>query len=254
MQIKQIIGAILMIILTISGVVLGVLISINIDSNAITQLMVKSNYLEESEKEVQNVLKNYLTAEKAALVLENISVKSDICELVEALDNNTVMQRTEQIKKDMQLEITKVLDDFVDENTKTQFATTVSDVYVKTIFPVTEYNMLSMVYAKYSNVLKYICVALVILIIGIYIYLMTGKKTYKWNIIAIYNVVLINIILILLTYSFNNIVVGNERTTLVISNLISSIRNNLIVYIVFALILAGISNYIAYFRHKKLSR
>lgn len=252
MKFKQIIGAILMIILTVSGILVGLCISIttSINSDAIIKYIKKTNYLTDTEEEIKALLNNYLTKEKANLVLNNISVKSNILELAKSLDNNTVEEISKNLKENMQNEIEKVIDDNIDEKTKQEFATVVSEAYIKTIFPISEFNILSSIYKKYSTNIKLAYIALIILMIGIYIYLACDKKTYKWNIVALYNIIIINIILVLLTHKFNNIVIGNTRTTTIINEMIRSVKNIEIVYIVVMLAIAIVSNYIAYFKYK----
>lgn len=253
MKVKQILGAILMIILTVSGILFGLLISIttSINSDAIINFMIKANYLTDTEEEAKTVLNSYLTESNTNTVLNNISVKSNIRELAMSLDNNTVNEISTSIKENMQKEIVKVIEDNIDEKTKQEFASVVSEAYIKTIFPVSEFNILSSIYKKYSSNINLIYIVLGILIAGIYMYLACGKKTYKWNIVALYNIIIVNILLIILTHTFNNIVIGNVRTTAVINEMIKGIKTTEIIYTAIIFVVAIISNYIAYFRHKK---
>lgn len=254
MKIKQIIGAVLMGILTISSLLFGILLSIqiNINSKGVTSVINKTNYIEESIKDAKSVLENYLTEEKATLVLENINVKSHIYEMVETLENNTILNKSNEIKEEVKNEIVKVIDDSVEEKVKLEFAEKVSSAYIKKIFPVSEFNMLSKIYIKYSNAIKYMCLVLFVVMLGIYIYLSNNNKTYKWNIIAIYNTVLINIMIIIFTLSLNNISIGSVRLTKVIAKIISNVRWSLVIYTVILLVIQILSNYIAYFKkHSK---
>lgn len=253
MKLKEIIGAILMVILTISGVLLTVAVSVtcNINSEAIVNSMTKSDYLNKTEEETKLALKNYLSEEKLEEVFKNISIKSDIKEIANAMENGTVKKQANAVKEHLTNEVISVIDENVDEKSKNEFAKQISDTYIKTIFPVTEFDLISSMYNKYSDNIQFITVILAVIIIGIYIFLACSQKTYKWNIISAYNVIFINIMLVVFTFSLNDIVIGNIRTTSVINQIITGIRMKMILITVITLVIAILSNYVAYFRHKK---
>ena len=256
MKAKHIIGAILMVILTLTGIVLsfGTAIIQVLSADGIMQSMVKVDYLSASEQEARNVLLNYLEPEKADTVLSEISVKSDIREIATAFDNNSVTEVAEEVKRNIKKQIIEILDKDIPDATKESFATVVSDSYIKVIFPVKEFNMLSSIYETYSTKLVFAIIILAVICIVIYIFLALGKKTYKWAIIAMYNIIILNIILILVLGIFNGIVIGNERTTAVIANILFTIKINVTIVTIIILIITVISNYIAYFSKRKHSR
>lgn len=253
MKVKEITGAILMVILTISGVLLTIAVSVtcNINSEAIVNSMIKSDYLNKTEEETKLALKNYLSEEKLEEVLKNVNIKSDIKEIASAMGSGTVTKQANAVKEHLTSEVISVIDENVDEKSKNEFAKQISDTYIKTIFPVTEFDLISSMYNKYSSNIQFITVILAVVIIGIYIFLACSQKTYKWNIISAYNVIFINIMLVIFTFSLNDIVIGNVRTTSVLNSLITNIRINIVISILITLLVSILSNYIAYFRHKK---
>ena len=256
MKARHIIGAILMAVLTVAGIVLsfGGAITRVLSSEGIIKSMIEVDYLAKSEQEARNVLLNYLGAEKADTVLNDVSVKSDIREIAAAFDNNTVVEVAENMKENLKETIIETLDDDVQKNTKESFATVVSNEYIKTIFPVSEFNILSSIYEKYSTKLFLGDIILAVICIGIYIYLALGKKTYKWAIIALYNITILNLIVLSLVSIFNGIVIGNERTTAVIVNILDTIKTNVVLYTIIIFVIAVVSNYLAYFKKRKHSR
>ena len=256
MRLKDIIGTICMIVLTIAGILLsfGVAINCVLSSEGILNIMIKSEYLEKSETEARTVLNHYMTDEKAKEILENVSTKSSIRQITEAFNSNNVEQVANNVKLEMRQAVLNSLDENSSEETKEKFVTVVSDAYIKSIFPVTEFNMLSNVYSKLSSKLNLVLIITGIVCIGIYIYLATGKKTYKWAIIALYNVIILNIVLVLLLGIFNGIVIGNERTTTVIIGMLNKIKTNVIIATILVFVVSAISNYIAYFKKRKHSK
>jgi len=256
MKLRDVIGVGLMIVLTISGIILSFGLALNqvLNSDGILICMIEANYLNDSEEEAKKVFENYMTEEKAKQVLENISVKSHIRQIAEAFDNNTV----EQVASTVKAEVKQIVLDSLDTKKATEneksYATVVSEAYIKSIFPVTEFNILSSMYRTYSSKLTLALVIVAIVIIIIYTYLATGKKTYKWAIIALYNIMILNIILVIALGILNGIVIGNERTTSVIINMLSKIKINVIIATFVTFIIAVISNYIAYFRKVKHSK
>lgn len=256
MKIKDIIGAICMVVLTISGIVLsfGLGIKSVLSSNGILSIMIKTEYLEKSEKEVNEVLKNYMSAEKAEEILENISTKAAIRQIIEAFDSNNVEQVANDVKLDMKEVVLNSIQDNSSQDIKDNYATVVSDAYIKSIFPVTEFDMLSNIYSKLNSKLNIALVIISIVFITIYIYLATGKKTYKWAIVALYNVIILNIILLIVLGIFNGIVIGNERTTNVIMGMLNKIKINVVIATIIVFIIVVVSNYIAYFKKRKHSK
>lgn len=256
MKLKDIFGTMCMIVLTISGILLSFGLAINsvLSSDGILNIMLDTEYLEKSENEAKTVLTHYMSNEKADEALEKISTKSSIRQITEAFDSNNVEQVANGVKLDMKQAVIDSLEDSSGDDTKDKFATVVSDAYIKSIFPVTEFNLLSNVYSKLSSKLNLTLVITGIVAIAIYIYLATGKKTYKWAIIALYNVIILNIIMILALGMFNGIVIGNERTTAVIIGLLNKIKINVVVTTIIVFALSIVSNYIAYFKKRKHSK
>lgn len=256
MKIKDIIGAICMVVLTLSGILLSFGIAINsvLSSEGILNIMIKSEYLEKSEDEATNILKNYMSAEKAEKILKNISTRAAIRQITEAFDSNNVEQVANSVKIDMKQAVINSIEDNTSNDTKEKYATVVSDAYIKSIFPVTEFNLLSNIYSKLSSKLNLALIITAIVVIVIYIYLATGKKTYKWAIIALYNIIILNIILLIMLGMFNGIVIGNERTTTVVMGMLNKIKINVIISTIVTFGIAVISNYIAYFKKRKHSK
>lgn len=252
-KVKEIIGAVLMAILTISGILLTVLVSItsNLNSKAIIKSMSKSDYFSKTEEETMLALKNYISEEKLEEVLKDVNIESDIKEMVQALESGNVTEKSNNVKERITNEVLNVIDENVDEKSKTEFANQISDTYIKTIFPITQFDLISVVYNKYSSYVQFIAVILSVIIAGIYTFLAISQKTYKWNIIATYNVVFINIMLVICTLLLNDIVVGNARVTSVLNSLVTNIRINIVISILITLLAAILSNYIAYFRHNR---
>ena len=138
MKIKHIIGAILMVLLTVLGIVLsyGVSVTKVLSSNGIMKSMIDTDYLTRSEEAAKNVLLNYMDQEKAEEILNNVSVKSGIREIAAAFDNNTINEATEKVKETLKEQVIASLDKDIEVNTKESFAMLVSDAYIKAIFPV----------------------------------------------------------------------------------------------------------------------
>jgi len=256
MKLKDIIGTILMVVLTISGIVLSFGVAINgvLSSDGILDSMITSEYLNMSENESKTVLSHYMSTDKAEEILKNVSVKSGIRQIAEAFDNNTVEQVANTVKQEMKEQVIESLDEDIAESTKDNYATVVSNAYIKSIFPVTELSTLSGIYKTYGSKLVMALVILSVISAGIYIYLATGKKTYKWAIIALYNVIILNIIIVFVLGILDGIVIGNERTTAVITNMLSKIKINALLATAIVLVIAVISNYIAYFKKRKHSK
>mgnify|MGYP003287556680 CR=1 FL=1 len=245
-----------MIVLTLSGIMLSFGLAINsvLSSNGILNIMLDTEYLEKSENEAKTVLTHYMSDEKADKVLQKISTKSSIRQITEAFDNNNVGQVANNVRLDMKQAVLNSLEDNSRDDTKDKFATVVSDAYIKSIFPVTEVNLLSNIYSKIGTRLNLALIIISIVAIAIYIYLATGKKTYKWAIISLYNVIILNIILTLVLGTFNGIVIGNDRTTDVIIGMLNKIKINIVIATIITFAVSVISNYVAYFKKRKHSK
>ena len=250
---KQIIGIFLMIVQTVLGIVLciGIATVINMNSDTVLKAVYKANYLETTSFAAKETLMGYMTEEKADEILKNISVKSEIKELVGAIDNNTVEKKAEAMKAEMNTKVVMSLEDDVDENLKEQFATIVSNAYMKTIFPISEMSLVSKYCALYKNKIILAVVVLALIYGIIFVALSKGRKTYKWQIISMYNVVIFTLIIFALLGTVTNITIGNERTSEVITNIIKNVRGDILIAVFVMILLAIISNYFAYFRKKK---
>lgn len=253
MKLKDVIGIICMVILIISGIILSFGFAINcvLSSDGILNIIIKSEYMEKSENEAKTVLTHYMSEEKAQEVMESISTKASIRQITEAFDSNNVEQVANSARLEMKRAVLNSLEDNSSQDTKEKYATVVSEAYIKSIFPVTEFNLLSNVYSKLSTKLKLVLIITSVVAIAIYVYLAAGTKTYKWAIIALYNVIILNIIIILVLGIFNGIVLGNERTTNVIMGMLNKIKTNVVISTIITFAIAIISNYIAYFKKKK---
>lgn len=256
MKIKEFLGVILMIVLTICGIILsfGIGISNVLSSDGILDCMIQTEYLDKSELESKNVLGHYMANEKVEQVLDSVAVKSHIKQMTESFNNNTIEEISNSVKDEIKQAVINSLDENATSNTKEQFAEVVSNAYIKSIFPVTEFKTLSSLYNAYSSKISLALIIVAVISIGSYIYLATGKKMYKWAIIALYNVIILNIILVIAMGIFNGIVIGNERTTAVIINMLSKIKINVLIATGITFGVAVISNYIAYFRTRKHSK
>ena len=253
MKIKQIIGAILMVVMTILGVVLSILISLSIilNSNTILKAVNNTNYLEKSKEAAKDVFLNYLPEDKVEEILTNISVKADIKTLIEAIDTNSIKDIAKVETDEVKGKIIAVLGDEITEDIKDSFATKVSNEYIKTIFPVTEFSVLGKFVVTYISKIITVAVAILVIITVIYIYLACGKKTYKWAIIAIYNIIILSIIFVIALNVLDGIAIGNKNVTLVILELINLFRLNVVYISIVWFVIVIISNYIAYFRKRK---
>lgn len=256
MKVREIIGAILMVVLTLSGVVLACISSLALvlDSENIIYIMDKTNYIEKVEQEERSILLNYLPKEKVDELLDNVSVTSNIIKMVKTFETNNITEVSNEIKENFKNRLINVLDEDIANDTKSSFATTVSNAYIKAIFPITEFGLLSSIYVKYNTVLTYAIATLTVLVLGIYIYLALGKKTYKWAIIALYNVIIFSLIITFVMATFNNIFIGNERVTALVLGVITNIRNNILIAVLIILLIAIFSNYMAYFRKRRHSK
>ena len=253
MKLKEIIGAILMVILSIGGILVSIGYALNkvISSNGIMTAMQQTDYLLKTEAEVKNTLKHYMNEEKIETLLNEINVKSDIKQMTESFNNNTIEQVGNNIKQEMKQQVIYIIDEDVTGEAKESYATLVSEAYIKCIFPVTEFETLSNIYTKYNSKLLLMIIILTLLITVIYIYCATGKKTYKWAIIGLYNIIILNVVLVIGLSVLDKIVVGNIKTTAVIITMVSNIKKNICIATIIVLAIAIFSNYIAYFRKRK---
>ena len=256
MKSKQITCAILMAVQTLLLTMIVILSSvfIEINSNRIIKTMERSGYIESAVTCAEDTLNNYLPKEKTKEVLDNISVKSQIKEMVLSLDNNTVEQVAEEKKNEIKNQILKVIDSSVDSDTKDSFSDTVSGAYIKSIFPISEFNVLSLANSRYSQKIILSLIVILLISIGIYLFQASGKKTYKWAIIAIYNSIFFSVLLFIVSGMFNNISIGSINTTAFIHDFVKKVQFNIIFEIIILLILAVFSNWRAYFRKGRKTR
>ena len=256
MKLRDVIGIILMVVLSISGIVLsfGISISTVISSNGIKDSMLDVSYTDRTINECRTTLGHYMSLEKAEEIFNAISVKSHIRQITSAFDTNNIEQAANDVKNEMKQAVIASLEDNISSDTKESYAMVVSEAYIKNLFPITEFSILSNIYHMYTSRLVLLLIILGIVSVCIYIYLANGKKTYKWAIIPLYNIVIINILLIIVFGIFNNIFIGNARTTDVVLNMLAKIKSNVIISTIVVFVIAIVSNYIAYFRKRKHSR
>ena len=256
MKLRDVIGTILMVILSISGIVLsfGISISTAISSNGIIDSMLDVSYMDRTVNECRTTLGHYMGSEKVEEIFKDISVKSHIRQITAAFDTNNIEQAVNNVKNEIKQAVIASLEDNSSSDTKESYAAVVSEAYIKNLFPVTEFSILANIYHTYTSRLVLILVILAVVSVGIYIYLANGKKTYKWAIIGLYNIVILNILLVIVFSVFNNIFIGNARTTDVVLNMITKIKSNVIISTIVVFVVAIVSNYIAYFRKRKHSK
>jgi len=242
-----------MIVQTILGIVLvvGIAVAININSDSLIKAIHKADYLETTEIAAKETLSHYMDVNQVEEILSKTSVKSEIKELANAMDNNTIDKVADNISKSMKEKVVKSIKDDVDTGTKESYAAVVTDAYMKTIFPTTELGLVSSMYTRYKAKIELMLIILGLIYAVIYVSLSMGKKMYKWEIVSLYNVIIFTSIIAILLGSFSDIVIGNVRTTAVISNLINSVRVDVVIGIIAVFALSIISNYIAYFKKKR---
>ena len=250
MKIKNIIGVIFMILLTISGSILlfGISIKSLLSSKAIMNVMAKTNYIEKTEQQAKDVLGHYMELEQVEEMFKVVCAKEDIKEIANAFDSNTVEQAANGVKQTMEQTVLDSLDENISQDAKKKFSTVVSDAYMKTIFPVTEFKILSGIYAIYGAKLNLILIVAFLVILGICIYLVTDKESHGWIIIAMYNITLLSIMFIIALNGLNGITIGNERTTLVIRMMLNKIKIEVIISTVIMFIISCFLNYIVYLK------
>ncbi len=250
---KQILGIFLMILQSILGIIicLSIALVVNMNSDAALKAIYDAKYLETTSTAAKQTLEGYMSKEKAEEILNKVSVKSSIKELTLAMDNNTVEKKAEDIKENIKEKIILSLEDESSEDTKVQYAEVVANAYMKTIFPVSEMSLVSRIYTLYQNKIIFGVIVLALVYGIIYVFLSKGRKTYKWQIIAIYNSIIFLVIAFVMLGTVTGITIGNERTSVVITNMLTGIRMDVLLTVLGLLILAIFSNYIAYFRKKK---
>ena len=253
MKIKEIIGAICMIILTISGIILSFIFSINyiFSTDGILACMSKIGYFEETEQQTKQVLGHYMSNDEVHKILNNVNTELAIRRMVQSFGKQDIQQVANDVKLEMEQQVVKSLDESIPDDTKKEFAIVVSEAYIKSIFPVAEFNTLSRLFQQYETKLLLLLIILAVISLCIYMYLALGHKTYKWAIIALYNIIILNAIILLLIGPLNNIVIGNERTTELVICMLNSIKINVVIITLFILFISIISNYLAYFKRKK---
>ena len=150
---KQVSGIFFMVVQTILGIVLclGIATVVNMNSDSILKAIYKADYLETTELAAKQTLIGYMTEEKADLILKEISIKSEIKELVQAMDNNTLEKKAKEMEREVKNKVMVSLEDDVDENVKEQFASIVSNACMKSIFPISEMNLVSNFFAVYKT-------------------------------------------------------------------------------------------------------
>ena len=253
MNIKQVVSSVLMVILSVFLILLVVSISVvtNVKSQSIIKAMEKVDFINNAETNAKCVLENYLPEEKVQEVLKKVSISAEIKEIVSGFDNNTVEKIANEKQQEIKKQIVDILDEDIGDNNKQLFAETVSTAYIKAILPVSEFNTISKINARYNQKLVLAITVIFILCIFILFFLYVGKKTFKWAVIALYNSVIFNSIVLILLNSFNNIRVGNNNTTVVILQILKQIKTGILIGIVITIVIVGIFNYIAYFRKRK---
>lgn len=252
MKLRDVINFICIIILTIFSIVLICSISLvtNLNSNGITKAVEKTGYLDYCEAEMNKILLNYLPEDKVDNLLEKVNVKGNVIELINAFDSNKIEAISIDMKKNVEQEILQVLDDNINEETKKEFASVVANVYMSEIFPVSEFDMISTYYHQY---VQYVIMAIVIvgiICIIISIYFISNRKGKNCFIVSLYNIIILSLILVLMFGILDNIVIGDEITTSIILNLVSGIKNIILLCIVLISLITLIFNYFTYFRKR----
>ncbi len=250
---KQITGIILMVIETLLGIVIcvGIAVAVNMNSDRVLKAAYKANYLNLTEQAVEETLKGYMTEDKVDEILDEVSVKSSVKELIVAMDNNTVEKKAEIMRGEINSKVINSLEDDIDESLKKEFANVVSNAYMKTIFPTKEMSMVSRIYTLYESKITLGIIVIAVIYGIIYVYLSKGRKMYKWQIISMYNTIVFVLAIYVLTSMVSGITIGNPRTANVIINMISKIRLDLLYTALGVAVLAIISNYFAYFKKTK---
>lgn len=259
MKIKQIIAIIFMLILTISGTIFVLTSSavMLINTDKLVKIMDNTEYFESSSKEAETVFKNYLPESKAKQVISNIDIKQNILDITGAINNNTVEQVSNKVKQNVKDEVVSVLDKSIDKTTKENFATTVSDAYVSKVLPVKEFSVLGKVYSLYMNKLKDIVLVLgIVSFASLLICVLMSKRTIKWALVALYNIIIFSIVVVIVINMLNGISIGNARFTTLLTAMMNKYNTYIIIY---ALIMVALSiglNFLAYFKinNKKVDK
>ena len=256
MGIKQVIGGVLMIVLSFFLVILifGTSIIINIKPSSIIKSMDKVEFIDNAEINAKEVLKNYLPQEKVQELLKKVSISSQIQEIVLGLDNNTIEKIADEKREEIKNQIITILDENLNQNSKEVFAETVSGSYIKAILPVAELSVISKLNVAYSGKILLGLVSISIISLFITAFLYNGKKTFKWAIIALYNCIILDIIALFSLNTFNGIKIGNDNTTAVILQLFKQVKINIIIGTVIVFVVACVFNYKAYFKKRKKNR
>lgn len=253
MQIRKFLSPIFMVILSVFAVILVLFTSIwlTVNTKNVLDIMKTTGYSQQAIIDAENILDNYLPQDKASVILDDTSIQSDITSIVMALDNNIVKQVSKTIKDTMSSKIYSVLEDEVEENLKNNFANSVADKYVKSIFPIAEYDNVSNMYVKYISEFEFAYIIILTISLIIIWYLSSSSRSRKWVVVALYNIVILSICIMLCLMPFNNIFIANERISNVVQGIIKGIETVILIEaITIALVSVGI-NYLLYFKKSK---
>lgn len=249
---KKILYAFLCGLITICGLcaVWLIAIRVNISAEGIKSAMEKSEYYSQIEKKIKEEFLSYLAEENVQDILTKIPVKENINYILSGIDDNTVQDKADKVK----IEVTNILssslmEDASEENIKL-FSQKMSEKYVKTLLPVSYFSKFGELYVSYIQKINALLVCIFMITLILIVVVVFNNKSFKYGIVALYNIVILSIYLIIVVLANNSLSIGEIKP--VLQEILSAISITVVFELLVVLVLILVANCNRYFvKHKK---
>lgn len=240
-----IIGAIFTTLLGLCLVwVLAIRLSISIDS--IKSATKVSGYNNIIEMKIREEFSDYIGNEQIQELLSKIPIKDNIYYILSGIQDDTVEVRAENVQHEVYNVIYRNLKDKTSKESIDIFSKTMSEKYVKTLLPISYFAKYSKIYIKYEEKLNMIIVVISIMVVILFIVLSYNKRSFKYVIVALCDIVIISIYIMVVLLSNKSLALGNVR--LVIEQVVESITIKVGLELLLIIAIIIYMNYVKYLK------
>ena len=251
---NKVISPILMVIVTLvlMFIIFGITFLHIISISSIKGVFNEVKYYDKVEKLVSNSLISYMSEEQVEVLLANNRVKNNINKLLNSIEGNVLQYEEDYIKSEFKQDILDIVKDInMEETYLNEYVTKISNAYFANLFPTTEISLIQDILIKANELVVLGIVISSICLVLCVIYLFNAGKQNKWLFVAIYNSIILCLVMIVLISNFTNIYYSNDAVTGVLQGIVNNIIKDVVVFCIILVILVSVLNYIVYFKKVK---
>jgi len=248
---NKVISPILMLIITfvLMFIILGATFLNTMSISSLKRTFNDVKYYDLVVDNIHNSLVSYMTEEQIDELFANNRIKNNINKLLNSMESVSLKDEENYLKIEFRQDILNIIDNINIEDTHVdEYITKITKAYFANLFPTTEISLIQDIVIKIKELVLFgIAISCICLVLCV-IYLFRAGKQNKWLFVAIYNCIILCLVMLILLTNFTNIYYSNKAVTEVLQGVITNMIKDIVIFVIVLIILVSILNYIVYFK------